>query len=362
MIQKLRNIDRGNVEGSLYMNLYGDKRERILSIYNGDIDEDVQLLYEKVCSLLFEVLDNSYYELSDDNMIVIEQQSKFLYSIYELCCVNRIVYEGHNFMKYGKDNNTEIFTRAKSILRSGPGIPESWSDMFYKEDFRLNIAEISSKLYTQYGDVQYPSDIEDIFKCFHFTNYNNLKVVLIGQDPYHQEIVVGGRNVSKAVGLSFSIRKEDRKIPMSLKNIFKRMRQTISRTVEIDEQTHIEDWMVPNHGDLSEYAKQGVLLLNTYLTVCPIGKAGSHSKLWGNFVRDNIIRYINENFENVIFLLWGRKAQGMENVIGDKHYVLKTSHPSGFSYNRGFHECDHFNEINQILLEVGKEPVDWFNI
>ena len=105
--------------------------------------------------------------------------------------------------------------------------------MFWKEAFRLAIANISSNMFHDYDDIHLPSNVEDIFRCFHATDFENLKIVLIGQDPYHQMINIEGREVSKAVGLSFSIRPKDRRIPASLKNIYKRISQTVMRDIDI---------------------------------------------------------------------------------------------------------------------------------
>lgn len=358
-MQRTANINKGKVEGSLYKSLYGDMKEKVLQVFWTSIEEgeSTDIIYDNICDVLFTETDAD---------IDISEKCRFLYSIYEVCYANRIVYK-YVFMNYGKDNSTDLFKAAESKIECGPGIPPSWEELFLRESFRLAIATISRNMINKYDDIHLPSSIYDIFRCFHATNFNNLKVVLVGQDPYHQTMNIGGKTVSKAVGLSFSIREEDSRIPASLKNIYKRMSQTVTRETEVEnedgtESTIIEKWTPPNHGNLFSYAEQGILLLNTYLTVCPVKKAKSHRKLWGNFVRDNIIKYIDENCESVIFLLWGREAQAMKNVIGDRHFVLETSHPSGFSYRLGFNECDHFNEINNILESNDKTPIDWFSV
>lgn len=186
----------------------------------------------------------------------------------------------------------------------------------------------------------YPKD-EEIFNALNLTPFKKVKVVIIGQDPYHGE--------GQAHGLCFSVRK-GMKIPRSLRNIYK----------EIERDCRIQ---MPSHGDLTGWAKQGVLLLNATLTVNKKGKAGSHQgKGWEKFT-DAVIRAVSQKPEPVVFLLWGASAQKKHKLmVGEKHLVLETSHPSGFSAHRGFIGCGHFKEANKYLKEHGLKPVDWQKI
>lgn len=182
----------------------------------------------------------------------------------------------------------------------------------------------------------YPKD-EEIFNALNLTPFEKVKVVIIGQDPYHGE--------GEAHGLCFSTK--GKKIPRSLQNIYKEIK------AEYGEK--------PSHGDLTGWAVQGVLLLNATLTVRK-GKARSHQgKDWEKFT-DAIIRAISEKREHVVFLLWGRYAQKKRALIGKKHRVLEASHPSGFSAHRGFLGCKHFKTANEYLIKFGLKPVVWQKI
>ena len=187
------------------------------------------------------------------------------------------------------------------------------------------------------GKVVYPADA-DVFNAFKLTQADALKVVILGQDPYH------GPNQSH--GLCFSVRKGN-KIPPSLRNIYKELA------------ADIPNFVIPSHGDLSHWAEQGVLLLNTVLTV-EQGQAHSHKKVgWEQFT-DGVISTINREFENLIFLLWGAPAQKKAALINEKrHTILTAVHPSPLSAHRGFFGCQHFSKTNQILKSQGKKPIDW---
>ena len=177
----------------------------------------------------------------------------------------------------------------------------------------------------------------EIFNAFNLTPFNEVSVVILGQDPYH------GKN--QAHGLCFSVNKNI-PIPPSLKNIYK----------ELKEDTH---FLIPNHGCLLDWAKQGVLLLNSTLTVrahCP----NSHrEKGWETFT-NKVITLLNENKTNLVFLLWGRHAQEKKTLLNDqKHLVLSAAHPSPFSADRGFFGCKHFSKTNAYLEKNHKNLIDW---
>ncbi|HEY0667663.1 MAG TPA: uracil-DNA glycosylase [Sphingobacteriaceae bacterium] len=177
-----------------------------------------------------------------------------------------------------------------------------------------------------------------IFNALNHTPFDLVKVVILGQDPYH------GPN--QAHGLSFSVQKGITP-PPSLKNIFKELQQDIP------------GYKIPSHGDLTKWADQGVLLLNATLTV-ESGKPGSHqNKGWETFT-DVIIHTLSAKRTGIIFLLWGRFAQSKRNLIDvSKHHVLMAAHPSPFSAHNGFLGCRHFSKTNALLVQSGKVPIDW---
>jgi uracil-DNA glycosylase len=176
-----------------------------------------------------------------------------------------------------------------------------------------------------------------IFNAFNKTPFDNVKVVLLGQDPYH--------GPGQAHGLSFSV-PDGIPPPPSLINIFKELHQDIGM-------------VIPKTGNLTKWAEQGVLLLNAVLTV-RAKEPGSHAKIgWMEFT-DAVIRKISEEKKEVVFLLWGRFAQEKQVLIDEtKHFVLKAAHPSPFSADKGFFGCRHFSKANQLLMKAGKDPIDW---
>ena len=176
-----------------------------------------------------------------------------------------------------------------------------------------------------------------IFNAFNTTPLNDVKVVILGQDPYH--------NPGQAMGLSFSVPR-GMSLPPSLRNIYK----------ELADST---DFEIPKHGDLTAWAEQGVFLLNAMLTV-ERNQPSSHSKIgWQDFT-DAVIRTLSERKEHLVFLLWGAFAQKKSELIDEsKHLVLTSAHPSPFSANRGFFGNNHFQKTNDYLSEHGKEPIDW---
>jgi uracil-DNA glycosylase len=178
---------------------------------------------------------------------------------------------------------------------------------------------------------------ELVFYCFNKTPLSKVKVVILGQDPYH------GKN--QAHGLSFSVPNRI-KNPPSLRNIFKEIKSDLE--IPISE-----------NGDLTSWAKQGVLLLNAILTVRE-KEAGSHQKMgWENFT-NAVISKLSAEKEGIIFLLWGAFAQKKADLIDSKrHYILQTSHPSPFSAYRGFLGCKHFSKTNEILTINNQKPIDW---
>ena len=198
------------------------------------------------------------------------------------------------------------------------------------------------ELYTfikeEYGKTVIYPPADDIFNAFHFTPLSKVKVLLLGQDPYH--------NVNQAHGLSFSVLPSQKDIPPSLQNIYQELHDDLGCAS-------------PNNGYLKKWADQGVLLLNTVLTV-RAHQANSHQgKGWEKFT-DAVIRAVNEQDRPVVYLLWGRPAQSkMPMLTNPKHLVLKAPHPSPLSAYRGFFGCRHFSQTNAFLEEHGIEPIDW---
>lgn len=187
------------------------------------------------------------------------------------------------------------------------------------------------------GTIVYPNP-SDVFNAFKLTPFNEVKVVILGQDPYH--------GTNQAHGLSFSVQKGVA-VPPSLRNIYKEL------------QTDIPEFNIPSHGDLSSWAKQGVLLLNATLTV-RANEPGSHQKMgWEQFT-DQAIRALSEQREGLVFMLWGRHAQAKASLIDPtKHLVLTAAHPSPFSAYNGFFGCKHFSKANAYILSKGEKPFDW---
>jgi len=216
-------------------------------------------------------------------------------------------------------------------------IDEFNSDYFHQ----LNAFLISERK----GNEIFPKE-ENVFNAFNTTPFNKVKVIIIGQDPYHSYGEINGEKIPHAHGLSFSVPTETNKIPPSLKNIFKELNQDLG-------------FEIPTHGDLTSWAKQGVLLLNATLTV-RVHEAGSHQKKGWETFTNSVIKKISLQKEGVIFLLWGKFAQQKEALINTKkHHVLKAAHPSPFSAYNGFYGCKHFSETNKLLISTGNNEIDW---
>ncbi|OIV47909.1 uracil-DNA glycosylase [Sodalis sp. TME1] len=187
------------------------------------------------------------------------------------------------------------------------------------------------------GITVYPP-AKEVFNAFRFTELNAVKVVILGQDPYH------GPN--QAHGLSFSV-KPGVPAPPSLVNIYKELA------------SDIPGFVIPKHGCLQSWAQQGVMLLNTVLTV-EAGKAHSHASLGWETFTDKVIKVLNTHREGIVFLLWGSHAQKKGMIIDPKrHHVLKAPHPSPLSAHRGFLGCHHFSQTNALLTRQGQPPIDW---
>lgn len=196
--------------------------------------------------------------------------------------------------------------------------------------------ELQNFLIREYQKFEVYPPQEEIFSAFRHTPFAKVKVVIIGQDPYH--------GTGQANGLCFSVN-EGVKLPPSLLNIYKEIKTDLG-------------FDLPKNGALTEWAKQGVLLLNTCLTVRK-GEAGSHQKQGWEIFTDAVIRKLNQEKEGLVFLLWGRHAQSKACLLADKQFILKAAHPSPLSAYKGFFGCRHFSKTNEILWSVGKKPIDW---
>lgn len=204
----------------------------------------------------------------------------------------------------------------------------------FKKDYYLRLRSILANEYKT--QTIYPN-MYDIFNALKYTSYSDVKAVILGQDPYH--------GPGQAHGLCFSVKKGVEP-PPSLKNIFK----------EIKDELGIEP---PNHGELTAWTKQGVLLLNTVLTV-RAGQANSHKGLgWESFT-DKVIELLNERNKPMVFLLWGANARQKTTLITNPaHLILSCAHPSPLSAYNGFFGCGHFKRCNDFLISNGEEPIDW---
>ncbi len=215
-------------------------------------------------------------------------------------------------------------------------IGNSWDDILkeeFKKEYYLKLREFLKSEYS--SRIIYP-DMYNIFNAFKHASYEDVKVVLLGQDPYHEP--------GQAQGLCFSV-PSDFKKPPSLVNMYKELQDELG--------------IVRTTGSLEDWADQGVLLLNAVLTVRK-GAAGSHAgKGWEVFT-DRVIELLNEREDPCIFLLWGGYARKKKALITNKrHFVLESAHPSPLSAYNGFFGNGHFKKVNEILVSMGKDPIDW---
>lgn len=212
-----------------------------------------------------------------------------------------------------------------------------WEELLKDEMEKDYYKKLKELLINEYNTrVVYP-DAYDIYNALHYTDYKDVKVVILGQDPYH------GPN--QAHGLSFSV-KPGVRIPPSLLNMYKELKTDLG-------------CYIPNNGYLEKWARQGILLLNTALTVRQ-GQANSHRKVgWEKFT-DNIIELLDQREDPIVFILWGNNAISKEPLITNKkHFIIKSVHPSPLSASRGFFGTKPFSKTNNFLESIGKDPIDW---
>jgi uracil-DNA glycosylase len=216
-------------------------------------------------------------------------------------------------------------------------IASSWKQEVSPEFAKPYFITLTDFVKTEFqSGMVYPPG-KEIFRAFDCCDFDNVKVVIIGQDPYH--------GPGQANGLCFSVR-DGVRMPPSLVNIFKEIKQDLGKPI-------------PPSGDLERWARQGVLLLNATLTVRASAPGSHQNKGWETFT-DAVIKNISDKKENVVFLLWGAYAQKKGEIIDrNKHLVLMSAHPSPFSADRGFFGCKHFSKANAYLKSKGLEEIDW---
>ncbi|WP_195517364.1 uracil-DNA glycosylase [Paraclostridium bifermentans] len=216
-------------------------------------------------------------------------------------------------------------------------LKNDWKDLLEDEFNKEYYQTLRNFLTNEYKTKTIYPDKYDIFNALHFTSYKDIKVVILGQDPYH--------GPGQAHGLSFSVN-PGIKIPPSLLNIYKELNSDLG-------------CYIPNNGYLKKWADQGVLLLNTSLTV-RAGEANSHKSIGWEIFTDKIISLVNEKEDPVVFLLWGNNAIKKKNLITNKRHLILTSvHPSPLSASRGFLGSKPFSKINNFLISINKKPIDW---
>jgi len=222
-------------------------------------------------------------------------------------------------------------------MNSNLQIGESWKNFLGEEFSKEYFSSLRKYLKEEKKEYKIFPESENIFRAYNTTKFDDIKVVILGQDPYH--------GVNQAHGLAFSVL-QGTKIPPSLVNIFKELVDDIGCSL-------------PTRGNLLPWAEQGVFLLNTVLTVRE-SSAGSHrAKGWEQFT-DATIKAINDNLENVVFILWGKPAQSKEKLLDvSKHLILKAPHPSPLSSYRGFFGSKPFSLTNEYLISHHKKPIDW---
>ncbi len=213
----------------------------------------------------------------------------------------------------------------------------TFRDIIEHEKKKQYYQELKKKIDNEYKMYTIYPPKKEIFRSLNLTSFNDVKVVIIGQDPYHEQ--------GQANGLAFSVHPHI-PIPSSLMNIYKECHQDVG-------------CYIPNHGDLTDWAKQGVLLLNNVLTV-RAHQANSHRGLGWEQLTLNIIRYLNQREKPLVFILWGKNAQEKIPYIDtSRHLIIKSSHPSPYSANYGFFGSRPFSKTNEFLIKHHMEPIDW---
>lgn len=216
-------------------------------------------------------------------------------------------------------------------------IGNDWDKVLEGEFDKEYYLKLRAFLKSEYSSHLIHPDMHDIFNALKWTSYAGTKVVILGQDPYHE--------VGQAHGLAFSVQ-QGVKIPPSLVNMYKELNSELG-------------CYIPNNGYLEKWARQGVLLLNSLLTVRD-GAANSHRNKGWEIFTNRVVELLNEREDPVVFLLWGNNAkEKMQIITNPQHYILTSVHPSPLSASRGFFGCGHFKKTNELLEKMGKTPIDW---
>ncbi len=216
-------------------------------------------------------------------------------------------------------------------------IGNEWDEKLRGEFDKEYYLKLRAFLAKEYRERKIYPNMYDIFNALRYTSYSDVKAVVIGQDPYHGE--------GQAHGLCFSV-KRGVDVPPSLKNMYKELADDIG-------------FNPPRHGELIEWAQQGVLMLNAVLTVRS-GEANSHKGMGWEIFTDRVIKLLNEREKPIVFLLWGGNARRKKELITNpNHTVLEAAHPSPLSAYNGFFGCRHFSKTNEILKQTGQTPIDW---
>lgn len=225
----------------------------------------------------------------------------------------------------------------KSVFIQVTILKNDWMSVLQEEFNKPYYQKLRTLLKEEYKTKTIYPDPYDIYNALHYTSYQDTKVVIIGQDPYH--------GPGQAHGLSFSV-KPGVKIPPSLKNIYKELQDDLG-------------CYIPNHGYLKEWTEQGVLLLNAVLTV-RAGSPNSHQALGWEMFTNRVIEVLNERETPVVFILWGRFAQQKQQLItSPKHFIIKSPHPSPFSAHKGFFGSKPFSRTNAFLRSIGRQEINW---
>ncbi|XP_026383024.1 uracil-DNA glycosylase, mitochondrial-like [Papaver somniferum] len=268
--------------------------------------------------------------VDDGSSLSVEQKTKIEF--------NKSLARAKRNLKICTDRVSKSKEEGKFVKLEELLVEETWIEALSGEFEKAYVKTLSTFVEKEIsGNVPIYPPTHLIFNAMNSTPFDRVKAVIIGQDPYH--------GPGQAMGLSFSV-PEGIKIPSSLGNIFKELKQDLGCAI-------------PTHGNLERWALQGVLLLNTVLTVRN-HQANSHAKKGWEPFTDAVIRTISLRKSGVIFLLWGNSAQEKSKLIDEsKHHILKCAHPSGLSANRGFFDCRHFSKTNHILEQLGVLPVNW---
>lgn len=223
-------------------------------------------------------------------------------------------------------------------MAKGDSMAKTWKEIIEEEKQQEYFQLLMNKVDKLYKTSKVFPPKEELFSCFDLCNYENTKVVILGQDPYHGE--------GQAHGLSFSVKKGI-KTPPSLRNIYKELNSDLGLAI-------------PSTGNLEDWARQGVLLMNTTWTV-EEGKPASHKDIGWQTFSLHILDILNDFEEPLVFVLWGKHAQEIANgvITNPKHLIIESAHPSPFAANRGFFGSKVFSKINKFLEEQNRTPIDW---